>query len=101
MRRENRGRSRRNCEDRFGEFTGAAIGLHSRSRAERLRVLGWTPVEKRWRESFWRMRGLRGMLELLQASKILLLQRLVFENFYFVLSTPTSQFCMIYVSCAL
>lgn len=38
--------------DVFGEFTGAVIGLNSRSRANRLRELGWEPREKDWRRSF-------------------------------------------------
>ncbi|KAK5083539.1 hypothetical protein LTR05_006042 [Lithohypha guttulata] len=37
--------------DIFGDFTGAVVGLNSRSRAVRLRELGWTPVEKDWRQS--------------------------------------------------
>ncbi|KAN0113039.1 NAD(P)-binding protein [Hyaloscypha variabilis] len=39
-------------KDGFGEYTGAVIGLNSRSRANRLRALGWKPVEKDWRRSF-------------------------------------------------
>lgn len=39
-------------EDVFGEYTGAVLGLNSRSRAVRLRELGWNPVEKGWRESY-------------------------------------------------
>ncbi|KAK7747628.1 hypothetical protein SLS62_009039 [Diatrype stigma] len=38
--------------DIFGDFTGAVVGRNSRSRAERLRKLGWKPVEKGWKESF-------------------------------------------------
>ena len=38
--------------DVFGDFTGAVIGLNSRSRAVRLRELGWQPKEKGWRESY-------------------------------------------------
>lgn len=38
--------------DVFGEYTGAIIGSKSRSRAVRLRELGWAPREKGWRESF-------------------------------------------------
>ena len=37
--------------DLFGEETPVMIGLNSRSRAERLRALGWQPQEKGWRES--------------------------------------------------
>lgn len=38
--------------DLFGEeHTGAMLGLNSRSRAVRLREMGWKPVEKGWRES--------------------------------------------------
>jgi len=35
-----------------GEHTGPAIGLNSRSRAIRLRELGWQPKEKGIWESF-------------------------------------------------
>lgn len=35
----------------FGEFTPAVLGMNSRSRAIRLRELGWRPREKGWRES--------------------------------------------------
>lgn len=35
----------------FGEFTPAVLGMNSRSRAVRLRELGWRPREKGWRES--------------------------------------------------
>lgn len=38
--------------DAFGEFTGAVIGLNSRSRANRLRALGWKPREKDWIASY-------------------------------------------------
>ncbi|CAJ2502949.1 Uu.00g103430.m01.CDS01 [Anthostomella pinea] len=39
--------------DLFGaDFTAAVIGLNSRSRAVRLRELGWRPVEKSWRDSY-------------------------------------------------
>lgn len=38
--------------DMFGDFTGAVIGLNSRSRAVRLRELGWQPKEKDWRASY-------------------------------------------------
>lgn len=38
--------------DVFSDFTGAVIGLNSRSRAVRLRELGWKPVEKDWRRSY-------------------------------------------------
>ena len=38
--------------DIFGAFTEAAVGSNSRSRAVRLRELGWKPVEKSWKESF-------------------------------------------------
>ncbi|XXH03264.1 hypothetical protein Hte_009662 [Hypoxylon texense] len=41
-----------NYNDLFAEFTDAVIGLNSRSRAVRLRELGWEPVEKSWRESY-------------------------------------------------
>lgn len=38
--------------DVFGpEFTGPVVGMNSRSRAVRLRELGWVPREKGWRES--------------------------------------------------
>jgi len=38
--------------DVFGpEFTGAVVGMNSRSRAVRLRELGWEPREKGWKES--------------------------------------------------
>lgn len=38
--------------DVFGaEFTGAVVGMNSRSRAVRLRELGWKPREKGWKES--------------------------------------------------
>lgn len=38
--------------DAFGPYTPAVIGLNSRSRAIRLRELGWEPKEKGWRESY-------------------------------------------------
>lgn len=38
--------------DVFGPFTNAVIGLNSRSRAVRLRELGWAPREKDWRRSY-------------------------------------------------
>lgn len=38
--------------DLFGEGTASTIGLNSRSRAKRLRSLGWQPREKGWREAF-------------------------------------------------
>ena len=38
--------------DVFGAYTSAVIGLNSRSRANRLRALGWKPVEKDWRKSY-------------------------------------------------
>lgn len=39
--------------DVFGPFTGAVIGLNSRSRAIRLRELGWQPREKDWKRSYF------------------------------------------------
>ncbi|OCK76829.1 NAD(P)-binding protein [Lepidopterella palustris CBS 459.81] len=39
-------------DDLYGDITGAVIGLNSRSRAVRLRQLGWTPREKGMWESF-------------------------------------------------
>lgn len=39
-------------ESMKGEHTGPAIGLNSRSRAIRLRELGWQPKEKGIWESF-------------------------------------------------
>lgn len=39
-------------EDLFGDFTSAVVGLNSRSRAVRLRELGWEPIEKDWRKSY-------------------------------------------------
>lgn len=39
-------------KDLFGDGTGAVLGLNSRSRARRLRDLGWEPREKDWRSSF-------------------------------------------------
>ncbi|KAI1404246.1 NAD(P)-binding protein [Hypoxylon fuscum] len=41
-----------NYGDLFGDATDCVIGLNSRSRAVRLRELGWKPVEKSWRESY-------------------------------------------------
>ncbi|KAI2468000.1 NAD(P)-binding protein [Annulohypoxylon bovei var. microspora] len=41
-----------NYDDLFGHFTTAVAGLNSRSRAVRLRELGWKPVEKNWAESY-------------------------------------------------
>lgn len=38
--------------DLFGDFTGAILGLNSRSRAVRLRALGWEAREKDWKRSF-------------------------------------------------
>jgi nucleoside-diphosphate-sugar epimerase len=38
--------------DLFGDATPAAVGLNSRSRAVRLRALGWRPVENSWMVSF-------------------------------------------------
>lgn len=38
--------------DLFGDLTPSIIGLNSRSRALRLRELGWSPQEKDWRASF-------------------------------------------------
>lgn len=39
-------------DDVFGpEFTGPVVGMNSRSRAIRLRELGWQPKEKGWKES--------------------------------------------------
>ncbi|RYP45603.1 hypothetical protein DL768_008082 [Monosporascus sp. mg162] len=38
--------------DIFGDFTDAVAGVNSRSRAVRLRELGWKPVEKSWKESY-------------------------------------------------
>jgi len=38
--------------DVFGEYTDAVIGLNSRSRANRLRALGWEPIEKDWKKSY-------------------------------------------------
>lgn len=36
----------------FGDYTSAVLGLNSRSRAVRLRELGWKPIEKDWRASY-------------------------------------------------
>jgi len=41
-----------NYADLFGPFTDAVIGLNSRSRAVRLRELGWEPREKDWKRSY-------------------------------------------------
>ncbi|KAI2618298.1 NAD(P)-binding protein [Hypomontagnella submonticulosa] len=41
-----------NYGDLMGDFTNPGMGLNSRSRAVRLRELGWKPVEKGWSESF-------------------------------------------------
>lgn len=38
--------------DLFGPISAGVIGLNSRSRANRLRTLGWKPVEKDWRSSY-------------------------------------------------
>lgn len=38
--------------DLFGSWTPAVVGLNSRSRAVRLRQLGWEAREKDWRSSF-------------------------------------------------
>ena len=38
--------------DLFGDNTSAVLGLNSRSRAKRLRELGWEPRAKDWRESY-------------------------------------------------
>ncbi|KAI0018626.1 hypothetical protein F4780DRAFT_506166 [Xylariomycetidae sp. FL0641] len=38
--------------DLFGAFTPAVLGLNSRSRAVRLRALGWAPEHKDWQTSF-------------------------------------------------
>lgn len=39
-------------EDLFSKYTPAIVGMNSRSRAVRLRVLGWEPREKDWKHSF-------------------------------------------------
>ncbi|KAI1336509.1 hypothetical protein F5Y15DRAFT_394004 [Xylariaceae sp. FL0016] len=39
-------------DDLLGGLTSSNLGLNSRSRAVRLRELGWKPVEKNWRDSF-------------------------------------------------
>lgn len=39
-------------EDLFSKYTPAIVGMNSRSRAVRLRVLGWEPTEKDWKRSF-------------------------------------------------
>lgn len=44
--------SKGDWDELFGEFTGAVIGLNSRSRAVRLRELGWEPKEKGIWESY-------------------------------------------------
>ncbi|KAI0376908.1 NAD(P)-binding protein [Hypomontagnella monticulosa] len=41
-----------NYDDILKGFTNAAVGLNSRSRAVRLRELGWKPIEKNWEFSF-------------------------------------------------
>ncbi|KAI1455565.1 NAD(P)-binding protein [Annulohypoxylon moriforme] len=41
-----------NYHNLFGSFTDAVTGLNSRSRAIRLRELGWKPMEKSWVESY-------------------------------------------------
>ncbi|KAI1448928.1 NAD(P)-binding protein [Annulohypoxylon stygium] len=41
-----------NYDDLFGSYTAAVVGLNSRSRAVRLRELGWEPKEKTWAESY-------------------------------------------------
>lgn len=38
--------------DLFGAFTPPVIGMNSRTRAVRLRELGWEPREKDWKRSF-------------------------------------------------
>lgn len=38
--------------DLFGEYSDPVISLNSRSRAVRLRELGWNPIEKDWRASY-------------------------------------------------
>lgn len=39
-------------KDLFGEGTDGTVGLNSRSRAVKLRALGWQPREKDWRRSY-------------------------------------------------
>ena len=39
-------------EDLFSKYTPAIIGMNSRSRAVRLRKLGWKPREKDWKHSY-------------------------------------------------
>ena len=39
-------------EDLFSTYTDPVVGLNSRSRAVRLRDLGWEPREKDWRKSY-------------------------------------------------
>lgn len=36
----------------FGDYSDCVIGLNSRSRAVRLRELGWNPIEKDWKASY-------------------------------------------------
>ena len=38
--------------DLFGDVTPAIVGLNSRSRAKRLRALGWEAKEKDWKRSY-------------------------------------------------
>lgn len=38
--------------DLFGKLTPSIVGLNSRSRAVRLRELGWEPTEKDWKRSW-------------------------------------------------
>lgn len=38
--------------DLFGSWTPPIVGMNSRSRAVRLRELGWQPKEKDWKKSF-------------------------------------------------
>lgn len=44
--------SKEDWDELFGEYTGTVIGLNSRSRAVRLRELGWEPREKGIWESY-------------------------------------------------
>lgn len=39
--------------DLIGEATPCAFGLNARSRADRLRALGWVPKEKGMWDSWW------------------------------------------------
>lgn len=39
-------------DDLFGPWTSAVLGLNSRTRAVRLRELGWQPREKDWKQSY-------------------------------------------------